>query len=174
MKILTSIDLFKSFCRGIACVIAALMLVCCSEDDSVSPNPDPAPGSDKGEVSFEIGGDEGGISGTSTVEVSGGDALNIVISQKSKYTDSEGGVFECEPKASIQVSAALDTVYAESLSGLIESSGSPASESSSQGSSPVLHKTSQQFLIGGQSVSFGLSTRYIITQRLTVTWKCLT
>ena len=101
-----------------AAMMACVINVSCSSDDPIVP--DPTPDADNGEVSFEISNDGGTGTGTSTspAEVSKGDTLNMVITQKSSYTDSDGTVFECEPKATIELFAKLDTVYVEDLSQL--------------------------------------------------------
>lgn len=147
--------------RGLAgCLLvflAAFALVSCGDDNPASP--DPTPTDEKGEVSFEIS-TEGGMgsgTGTSPIEVAQGDTLGMTISQKSKYTDSEGTVFECEPKASICLFAELDTVYADKLEQLTAIQEKAEVQTSQEGQSPVTNRTLQKFQIGSQSVQFDLS-----------------
>lgn len=147
--------------RGLAgCLLvflAAFALVSCGDDNPASP--DPTPTDEKGEVSFEISteGGTGGGTGTSPIEVAQGDTLGMTISQKSKYTDSEGTVFECEPKASICLFAELDTVYADKLEQLTAIQEKAEVQTSQEGQSPVTNRTLQKFQIGSQSVQFDLS-----------------
>lgn len=147
--------------RGLAgCLLvflAAFALVSCGDDNHASP--DPTPTDEKGEVSFEISTEGGtGIgTGTSPIEVAQGDTLGMTISQKSKYTDSEGTVFECEPKASICLFAELDTVYADKLEQLTAIQEKAEVQTSQEGQSPVTNRTLQKFQIGSQSVQFDLS-----------------
>lgn len=147
--------------RGLAgCLLvflAAFALVSCGDDNPASP--DPTPTYEKGEVSFEISteGGTGSGTGTSPIEVAQGDTLGMTISQKSKYTDSEGTVFECEPKASICLFAELDTVYADKLEQLTAIQEKAEVQTSQEGQSPVTNRTLQKFQIGSQSVQFDLS-----------------
>ena len=147
--------------RGLAgCLLvflAAFALVSCGDDNHASP--DPTPTDEKGEVSFEISteGGTGSGTGTSPIEVAQGDTLGMTISQKSKYTDSEGTVFECEPKASICLFAVLDTVYADKLEQLTAIQEKAEVQTSQEGQSPVTNRTLQKFQIGSQSVQFDLS-----------------
>lgn len=147
--------------RGLAgCLLvflAAFALVSCGDDNHASP--DPTPTDEKGEVSFEISteGGTGSVTGTSPIEVAQGDTLGMTISQKSKYTDSEGTVFECEPKASICLFAELDTVYADKLEQLTAIQEKAEVQTSQEGQSPVTNRTLQKFQIGSQSVQFDLS-----------------
>ena len=137
-------------------------LLSCSLFSCSDENPSPADqghNSDKGEVSFEISNDGGTGTGTSTspAEVSKGDTLNMVISQKSSYTDSDGTVFECEPKATIELFAKLDTVYVEELSQLTNVQDKPEVQTSKEGQDPVVNGINQKFLIGEQYVNFDLA-----------------
>lgn len=147
--------------RGLAgCLLvflAAFALVSCGDDNPASP--DPTPTDEKGEVSFEISteGGTGSGTGTSPIEVAQGDTLGMTISQKSKYTDSEGTVFECEPKASICLFAELDTVFADKLEQLTAIQEKAEVQTSQEGQSPVTNRTLQKFQIGSQSVQFDLS-----------------
>lgn len=140
-----------------AAMMACVINVSCSSDDPIVP--DPTPDADNGEVSFEISNDGGTGTGTSTspAEVSKGDTLNMVITQKSSYTDSDGTVFECEPKATIELFAKLDTVYVEDLSQLTNVQEKPEVQTSTDGQDPVVNEINQKFLIGEQYVNFDLA-----------------
>ena len=137
--------------------LSSCSLFSCSDE-----NPSPADqghNSDKGEVSFEISNDGGTGTGTSTspAEVSMGDTLNMVISQKSSYTDSDGTVFECEPKATIELFAKLDTVYVDDLTKLTNVQEKPEVQTSKEGQDPIVNEINQKFLIGDQYVNFDLA-----------------
>ena len=137
--------------------LSSCSLFSCSDE-----NPSPADqghNSDKGEVSFEISNDGGTGTGTSTspAEVSKGDTLNMVISKKSSYTDSDGTVFECEPKATIELFAKLDTVYVDDLTKLTNVQEKPEVQTSKEGQDPIVNEINQKFLIGDQYVNFDLA-----------------
>lgn len=156
MKIMGCIRM-KGLAECLLVFLAAFALASCGDDNPASP--DPTPTDEKGEVSFEISteGGTGSGTGTSPIEVAQGDTLGMTISQKSKYTDSEGTVFECEPKASICLFAELDTVYADKLEQLTAIQEKAEVQTSQEGQSPVTNRTLQKFQIGSQSVQFDLS-----------------
>lgn len=145
------------FFQTFRCILAgAVCLFCsCSSDD---PEVAPSTSSENGEVSFELvtSGSNGNGSASSPFEVTMGETFELSISQQSRYTDTDGTVFECEPAATIALSMQADTVYAENLQQLTATS-EPKVESSSQGESPVRYGVTQEFPIGGQSVVFDLS-----------------
>lgn len=151
--------------------MACVINVSCSSEEPIVPEPTPTPSSENGEVTFEISNDSGTGTGTSTspAEVSKGDTLNMVISQKSKYTDSDGTVFECEPKATIELFAHLDTVYVEDLSQLTNVQEEPETQATAEGEDPVVNKINQKFLIGDQYVNFDLA--YEVYDYITVDGK---
>lgn len=137
--------------------LTAGALASCSDDNPASTGQGQKDGS--GEVSFEISNESGTGTGTSAspVVVSQGDTLNMVISQKSSYTDSNGITFECEPEATIELFAQLDTVYVEQLNQLTGVQEKTEIQTSTEGDNPVVNKIDQKFLIGEQSVNFDLA-----------------
>lgn len=142
------------------CMVAmtACMVGCSDNDEPVVPQP-PTPDPDNGEVSFVIDNENGSGTGTtdSPAEVEKGETLNMVISQKSKYTDSDGSVFECEPKATIELFAKLDTVYVKDKNQLTSVQEKPEVTSSQSGTNPIRNAINQKFLIGEQYVNFDLA-----------------
>ena len=142
------------------CMVAmtACMVGCSDNDEPVVPQP-PTPDPDNGEVSFVIDNKNGSGTGTtdSPAEVEKGETLNMVISQKSKYTDSDGSVFECEPKATIELFAKLDTVYVKVKNQLTSVQEKPEVTSSQSGTNPIRNAINQKFLIGEQYVNFDLA-----------------
>lgn len=142
------------------CMVAmtACMMGCSDNDEPVVPQP-PTPDPDNGEVSFVIDNENGNGTGTtdSPAEVEKGETLNMVISQKSKYTDSDGSVFECEPKATIELFAKLDTVYVKDKNQLTSVQEKPEVTSSQSGTNPIRNAINQKFLIGEQYVNFDLA-----------------
>lgn len=142
------------------CMVAmtACMMGCSDNDEPVVPQP-PTPDPDNGEVSFVIDNENGSGTGTtdSPAEVEKGETLNLVISQKSKYTDSDGSVFECEPKATIELFAKLDTVYVKDKNQLTSVQEKPEVTSSQSGTNPIRNAINQKFLIGEQYVNFDLA-----------------
>lgn len=148
---------------------AVFLLCSCTSDD---PDSVPSASSGSGEVSFELVTEGGSGSGSSSspFEVAMGETFELSISQQSRYTDTDGTVFECEPAATITLSMQADTVYAENLQQLTATS-EPKVESSSQGESPVRYAVTQVFPIGGQSVAFDLS--YEVYEYTTVSGKTI-
>lgn len=142
------------------CMVAmtACMVGCSDNDEPVVPQP-PTPDPDNGEISFVIDNENGSGTGTtdSPAEVEKGETLNMVISQKSKYTDSDGSVFECEPKATIELFAKLDTVYVKDKNQLTSVQEKPEVTSSQSGTNPIRNAINQKFLIGEQYVNFDLA-----------------
>ena len=127
--------------------MTACMVGCSDNDEPVVPQP-PTPDPDNGEVSFVIDNENGSGTGTtdSPAEVEKGETLNMVISQKSKYTDSDGSVFECEPKATIELFAKLDTVYVKDKNQLTSVQEKPEVTSSQSGTNPIRNAINQKFL----------------------------
>lgn len=142
--------------------IIAAMCVCVSACSSDDPEPEPKPIPDpkeNGEVVFDITLPEGNGSGTvdSPAEVQKGETLDMTISQKSSYTDPDGTVFTCEPKAEIVLFAKLDTVVAKDIASLTKVKDGADIKSNTDGTTPVRHQTTQTFEIGGQNIVFDLS-----------------
>ena len=81
----------------------------------------------------------------------------MVISQKSVYTDSDGKVFQCEPKASIELFAELDTLYVKDVKQLTNVNENTDVQEASSGENPVVNKISQTFKIDKQAVRFNLA-----------------
>lgn len=126
-------------------------------------------------VSFSISGINGEGSGDSDspVVVEKGDTLNMTISQTSNYTDSDGSVLSCEPKAKISLYAKLDTLYVKDIKTLV-SFLNQDKKTSQSGTLPLLQQTLQTFNIGGQEITFDLAHEiYTLTNRAGGgKWKC--
>lgn len=146
---------------------AVFLLCSCTSDD---PDSVPSASSGSGEVSFELVTEGGSGSGSSSspFEVAMGETFGLSISQQSRYTDTDGTVFECEPTAGISLSTTADTVYAEDLQQLTAVL-EPKVKSSSDGGNPTHYSVTQEFPIGGQSVVFDLS--YEVYEYTTVSGK---
>ena len=116
------------------------------------------PDEDNGEVSFEIESD--GIQGEGTAAspyiITPENALNLVIRQKSRYTDIDGSTFEREPLATINASLGKDVVYAESLDLLTSLAGEAEVNTSEEGDNPVRHAITQAYELGGMPIDFAL------------------
>ena len=140
--------------QAIFCVLILTLAAACSKDELEEPK---QPTDSKAEVSFIVSNDDGGSSDLSApTVVETGDTLNMIISQKSSYTDTDGKVYSCEPKATISLHARLDTLYAKDLSTLTRVKQTPNPTTSSSGTNPVLHKIEQTFDVGGQEIAFDL------------------
>ena len=116
------------------------------------------PDEDNGEVSFEIESDgiQGEGSAASPYIITPEDALNLVIRQKSRYTDIDGSTFEREPLATINASLGKDVVYAESLDLLTSLAGEAEVNTSEEGNNPVRHAITQAYDLGGMPIDFAL------------------
>ena len=114
----------KEFITSVVAII--LLFVCSACESAVAPtNPND---SDLGNVEFVVDfnqnneGDESQNKGDGTAEspaqVTEAEPLNVVVSQESSYTDPNGTVYTCEPKASVEVVALEKRVYAEDIEAL--------------------------------------------------------
>lgn len=140
-----------------AMMIAGVTLASCEvqspePDDNGQPpvdnvEPDIQAGED-GDMTFEIE-----TPGQVTVD----GPLDMTIVQTSSYTDPDGTVYECSPKATISVAALKDTVFVTDISHLTAIGEAPAPETDRGGDSPVTHTISQEFQVGGQTVDFDLA-----------------
>jgi hypothetical protein len=137
----------------IAIFALAICTLSCSGDND---EPTPKPEEPKGEVSYVINNGNGGSSTTTPTVVTTGQPLNMTISQKSSYTDSDGKVFSCEPKATISLKVTADTVRVKDLTTLtsVTQKGNP--NTSTNGTNPAQTKITQVFEVAGEDVSFDL------------------
>lgn len=145
---------------------ALFIAVSCNEipetptDEPTPPVEGTIPAGKDGSVEFEISNENGGNSGESTTEpavATAGEPLEMTISQTSSYTDPDGTVYECEPKAEIVIKANVDTVFVKDIESLIVVSDDATVNNSTNGDNPVTHTTKQTFGIGGQKVEFDLA-----------------
>ena len=148
------------------CAITLMACACsgCDEDGPIDPPTPPVevtiPAGEDGSVEFEISNENGGNSGESTTEpavATTSEPLEMTISQTSSYTDPDGTVYECEPKAEIVIKANLDTVFVKDIKSLTVVSDDVNVTTSKDGENPVTHTTKQSFDIGGQKVEFDLA-----------------
>lgn len=153
--------LWKAWLKVAACAFFALAMACSDEGgegDMPTPTPPPVPDNTTGSIDFSLKGEDGNsLSTQQPVQVGSEEGLELVISQKSSYTDPNGQVYTCEPKASITLEVKTDTVYAKDLKELTAISGTPGKQTESSGTNPVKKQTLQSFSIGGQDVLFDLS-----------------
>lgn len=81
--------------------------------------------------------------------------VDMSWSQHSSYTDSNGSIVDCTPRASFHLSVSKTIVKAKSIEELIAMKESSSQDQS--GSAPVRHQMRQTFEIGEQTVSFDMS-----------------
>ena len=147
---IVAITMFAVFCGT---------FVSCEKDETTPPTPD-SPEEPKGEVSFSInfsGNSSGNGSSSSPATVQQGDTLNMAISQISKYTDPDGSVYTCEPKAAIKLFTPYDTLYVkdfQTLTTVIEKSNVA---SQSNAGEKQTKKMLQTFDVGGKEVVFDVA-----------------
>ena len=144
-------------------VTSLCVSIACSESGADAPTPIPpdtvVPAGDDGEINFDVTNDDGESTGTSPqqpAEVKADEPLNVTIEQNSSYADPNGTTYNCNPKATINATVQLDTVYATDLAALTTLIGTPRVVSNTTGDNPKLHSTDQSFNIGGQKVNFNL------------------
>ena len=140
------------------CAWVACTPIACSEMEDETP---PPPGSEveaSSDISFSIVDADGKEIGGSAAPavVAKGDTLQLSISQKSSYTDTDGTVTTVEPKATIAVFARLDTICVKDLKTLVNLGKATDIQTSQSGSSPRLCRTVQKFDVGGQEITFDL------------------
>lgn len=88
--------------------------------------------------------------------VNGTQPVCVSITQKSSYTDPDGSVFTCEPKAHFNIQATVDTVYAQSIQDLTQILNSQKDISDSKQNNRAEKNITQKFEIGGQVIHFDL------------------
>ena len=136
-------------------------LACGGSDDSDNdgPNPPTPAVENVGEVSFSITNVSGSGSGTASdpIVAQSGDTLSMAITQKSSYTDPDGKVFTCEPKAVVKIFTPGDTLYVKDLKTLLAVSEQSNKQSQSAGTNMKTIQRQQKFSVGGQEVTFDLS-----------------
>ena len=149
-------------------MIISIALLCCGvyscggdEDESPIQPPVEQPTSDKqptGEITFSVEGNgngEGTPSSPAVVET--GDTLDMTINQKSSYTDSDGSVYVCEPKASIRLFADSNAViYTKNFKTLADVKEISLKNAEKENGEALQRKTLQTFSIGGKEVTFDL------------------
>lgn len=106
-----------------------------------------------GEVSFSI---SNGSTGAPNV-VNGAGTTDVTISQRSTYQDPDGSTFTCEPKATIKVSAAQDTICVKDLQTLVSVAERSNTTSQNGSGSVSTQQTVQKFDVGGQEVTFDVA-----------------
>ena len=150
------------FWRIVAIAMFAVVcgtLVSCDKDESTPPTPGLTEEL-KGEVSFSInfgGNSSGNGSSSSPATVQQGDTLNMAISQISKYTDPDGSVYTCEPKASIKLFTPYDTLYVKDLQTLTTVIEKSNVASQSNAGEKQTKKMLQTFDVGGKEVVFDVA-----------------
>lgn len=149
-------------------MIISIALLCCGvyscggdEDESPIQPPVEQPTSDKqptGEITFSVEGNGNGEGTTSSpAVVETGDTLNMAINQKSVYTDPNGSVYVCEPKASIKLFADSSTVvYTKNFQTLTDVKEISLKNAEKENGEALQRQTLQTFSIGGKEVTFDL------------------
>lgn len=155
--------LWKTWLKVAVCAAFGLLMACSdnggeNEPSTPTPTPTPTPGTSVGTIDFSLKTEDGtSLPTQGPVQVESQQGLELVISQKSSYTDPNGKVYTCEPKASIALEASLDTVYAKDIKALTTINGNPKAQTGQSGSNPVKKTTQQVFSIGEQDIFFDLA-----------------
>ncbi len=138
----------------------AFVVLCgaCSKDDDpeIPPTPQPS-GGIVGELTYStpvIGGGNGTGTATDPAVVHYGETLSVEVSQKTSYTDPNGEVFACEPKAVIKLSVAKDTLYAKDLQALLEHNESKSDPTTATAGEKKTVQQLQTFNVGGNEITF--------------------
>lgn len=136
---------------GLLTMVVGLLCSCSSGGEGELPDPKTL-----GDVSYNISHTEGTGNGTasSPAVATAQTPAQIDLSQKSTYNDPDGSTYECEPHASVKLSAANAAIDANSIAELTTIKES--SSTTAEGTNPVTKHTVQTFTIGKQTITFDL------------------
>ena len=142
-----------SLCIYLLAALLCGITVACDEDITITT---PTDYPTEGDIHFVLSAGGDSIGAGTPLAVAQGDTLSMTISQKSSYTDPDGTVFTCEPKATIELYATVDTIYAKDIEALLNINENAEVTTAHSGSNPVLYTINQKFMIGEQEVVFDL------------------
>lgn len=142
-----------SLCIYLLAALLCGITVACDEDITITT---PTDYPTEGDIHFVLSAGGDSIGAGTPLAVAQGDTLSMTISQKSSYTDPDGTVFTCEPKATIELYATVDTIYAKDIETLLNINENAEVTTAHSGSNPVLYTINQKFMIGEQEVVFDL------------------
>jgi|GEM_PF-2676481 len=142
-----------SLCIYLLAALLCGITVACDEDITITT---PTDYPTEGDIHFVLSAGGDSIGAGTPLAVAQGDTLSMTISQKSSYTDPDGTVFTCEPKATIELFATVDTIYAKDIETLLKINENADVTMGQSGSNPVLYTINQKFMIGEQEVVFDL------------------
>ena len=151
-------NLWRVCLMSLAAVLVLSVLSCGGDELEI----DPPTTENTGEVNFSINIEGGGGTGSGTATdpaiAQSGDTLGVAITQKSSYTDPNGTVFTCEPKATIKLFTAADTLYVKDLKTLLDVKESSNSQSTQTPAANMqtLQRV-QKFSVGGKEITFDLA-----------------
>jgi len=132
-------------------MVVGLLCSCSSGGEGELPDPKTL-----GDVSYNIShtGGTGNGTASSPAVATAQTPAQIDLSQKSTYNDPDGSTYECEPRASVKLSAANAAIDANSIAELTTIKES--SSTTAEGTNPVTKHTVQTFTIGKQTITFDL------------------
>lgn len=144
--------------RIIPQLLMAAIIGFCSSCDKENLVPEQENDADAGACEFvvNIGGGNTADGADTPFEVSGTDPVSVTIVQKSSYTDPDGSVFTCEPKANINIRAMVDTVFASDIQDLTRILSKQTNLSDSKKDNLAEKDVKQKFVIGGQEINIDL------------------
>ena len=151
-------NLWRVCLMSLAAVLVLSVLSCGGDELEI----DPPTTENTGEVNFSINIEGGGGTGSGTATnpaiAQSGDTLGVAITQKSSYTDPNGTVFTCEPKATIKLFTAADTLYVKDLKTLLDVKEISNSQSTKTPAANMqtLQRV-QKFSVGGKEITFDLA-----------------
>lgn len=99
---------------------------------------------------------QGDGSSASPALVTPGKPCTLTIAQRSTYTEPDGTLFSCEPKAVIHVETTTDTIYAGSAGELTQITADEQSTDES-GNNPKTSTIQQCISLGGKKINFRLT-----------------
>ena len=136
----------------ILAVLAIMMAGCSkSDDNNMGPN---VPDNQYGTITYKQSG--GDATKENPAVATKGNPVNITLSQKSVYEDTDGKTFTCEPKATIKMTVNQDTVKANTLADLLEIKTNNTNGVTTN-NNPSVVQQKQDFNIGDLTVSFDMS-----------------
>ncbi len=141
----------KTTCLILA--VLAIMMVGCSKSDDGDTGSN-VPDNQYGTITYKQSG--GDATKENPAVATKGKPVNITLSQKSVYDDTDGKTFTCEPKAIIKMAVNQDTVKAKTLADLLAMKVNNTN-SVTTNNNPSVVQQKQDFSIGDLTISFDMS-----------------
>lgn len=141
---------------SLSCIAAVIGFCSSCDEENITPEQENNADAGECELVFNIGDENTGLGTDVPLVVNGTQPVCVSLTQKSSYTDPDGSVFTCEPKAHFNIQATVDTVYAKSIQDLTRILNSQKDISDNKQNNRAEKNIAQKFEIGGQVIHFDL------------------